>query len=54
MRTVMVASEALPFVKVGGLADVVAALSRTLAKTNVNVRVVIPLYCRVKQHPHFK
>lgn len=54
MRTVMVASEALPFVKVGGLADVVAALSRTLAKKKVNVSVVIPLYSRVKEHPHFK
>ncbi len=33
-----------PFAKVGGLADVVAALSRALASRGHDVRVVLPLY----------
>jgi starch synthase len=41
---VMAASEMTPFVKEGGLGDVVYALSRTLASWGHDVRVVLPCY----------
>ena len=44
MRILMVASEAAPFAKTGGLADVVAALPRALARLGHAVDVVIPRY----------
>lgn len=44
LRILMVASEAAPFAKTGGLADVVAALSRALARLGHEVDVVIPRY----------
>lgn len=44
MRILMVASEAAPFAKTGGLADVVAALPRALARLGHSVDVVMPRY----------
>ncbi len=44
MRILMVASEAAPFAKTGGLADVVAALPRALARLGYSVDIVIPRY----------
>ena len=44
MRILMIASETAPFAKTGGLADVVAALPRALARLGHSVDVVIPLY----------
>ncbi|MEN8614553.1 glycogen synthase GlgA [Dehalogenimonas sp. THU2] len=40
----MAASEIVPFAKTGGLADVVGALSNTLANAGVKVNMVIPAY----------
>src|ERR1043165_7023175 len=40
----MVASEAVPFAKTGGLADVVGALPRALARLGHEVEVVMPRY----------
>ncbi|AGI66677.1 glycogen synthase GlgA [Octadecabacter antarcticus 307] len=44
MNLLFVASECAPFVKTGGLADVIGAVSKSLATTGVNVRVLIPAY----------
>jgi starch synthase len=44
MRVLMIASEAAPFAKTGGLADVVAALPRALARLGHAIDVVIPRY----------
>ncbi|ADR35517.1 glycogen/starch synthase, ADP-glucose type [Oceanithermus profundus DSM 14977] len=44
MRVVHVAAEALPFVKVGGLADVLGSLPRALAATGVRSTVLLPRY----------
>ncbi len=44
MRMLMVASEALPFAKTGGLADVLGSLPRALQRLGHHVDVVIPRY----------
>lgn len=44
LRVLMVASEAAPYSKTGGLADVVAALPRALAALGHQVTVVVPRY----------
>ena len=40
----MVASEAVPLAKTGGLADVVGALSRELVRLGHDVKLVLPRY----------
>ena len=44
MEVLFVASECFPFVKTGGLADVVGSLPSELLKLGVDARVVIPKY----------
>ena len=44
MNILMVSSEAVPFSKSGGLADVLGALSPALAKKGESVRVFMPMY----------
>ena len=44
-----IASECYPFVKTGGLGDVLYALPRALAKQNCDVRVIIPRYRCIPQ-----
>ena len=50
MKILMVASEAAPFAKTGGLADVLGALPAALAERGEQVAVVIPAY-RQNQYP---
>lgn len=44
LKVLYVASEAVPFVKTGGLADVAGSLPKELKAQGVDVRVVIPKY----------
>ena len=48
MRILFVASEALPYAKTGGLADVIEALPRALVKVGHEVAVFLPRYRGVK------
>ncbi len=47
MKILFVASEAVPFVKTGGLADVVGALAPVLAGNGHDVRVIIPEFSAI-------
>lgn len=46
MKLLFVASECAPFVKTGGLADVVGALPGALAAHGADVRVLLPRLSR--------
>jgi starch synthase len=48
MHVLFAASETVPFIKTGGLADVVGELPLSLAKQGVKVSVVIPKYSSIK------
>ena len=48
MKVLFVASEASPFIKVGGLGDVMGGLPKELVKKGVDARVIIPLYSAIK------
>ena len=47
MKILFTSSECVPFIKTGGLADVVGALAPVLAKKGHDVRVVLPLYTAI-------
>lgn len=49
MRILFAASEAVPFCKTGGLADVVGALSKVLHQHGHDVRLVLPRYQDIDQ-----
>lgn len=51
MKILMVAPESVPFIKVGGLADAVGALSHSLSSRGHDVRIVLPKYHHLK---HFE
>ena len=48
MKILYAASEANPFAKSGGLADVAGALPKALVKDGVDARVIMPLYGDLK------
>lgn len=50
MKILFVASEMEPFVKIGGLADVIGTLPRRLASLGCDVRVVLPYYRTVNEN----
>ena len=50
MKNVLfVASECVPFIKTGGLADVVGSLPKCFNKDEFDVRVIIPKYMCMKE-----
>ena len=48
-KILFVASEAVPFIKTGGLADVMGALPKELAAKGMDVRLVIPKYSLIDE-----
>ncbi|MDF2839329.1 MAG: hypothetical protein K0Q99_100 [Clostridia bacterium] len=48
-RVLYVASEAVPFIKTGGLADVAASLPKELRKLGIDIRVVMPKYKNIPE-----
>ncbi len=48
-KILFVASECVPFVKTGGLADVVGSLPKSIDKRQFDVRVIIPNYHAIKE-----
>ena len=48
MQVLFVASECAPFVKTGGLADVIGAVPKALAAEGVRVRILLPRYPALK------
>ncbi|NJP40759.1 glycogen synthase GlgA [Oscillospiraceae bacterium HV4-5-C5C] len=48
LKVLFVSSEVVPFVKVGGLADVAGSLPQALSARGVDIRVIMPLYRPVK------
>ena len=50
MRILFAASEAVPFCKTGGLADVAGSLPQALAKAGNEVEVILPLYQKVSDN----
>jgi starch synthase len=49
MKVLFAASEAHPFIKVGGLGDVAYALPKALRKLGVDARVIIPKYASIPE-----
>ena len=47
-KVLFIASEAVPFIKTGGLADVVGSLPKCFDKRYFDVRVMIPKYLCIK------
>ena len=47
LKVLYIASEAVPFIKTGGLADVAGSLPKALKKQGVDVRVVMPKYGKI-------
>ena len=55
MRIVLAASEAAPYIKTGGLADVMQALPAALTKyRDVETNLFLPLYSKIKNNPEFQ
>lgn len=50
MKVLFVASEAVPFIKTGGLADVAGSLPKALQQKGVDVRVIVPKYGAIPDH----
>ena len=49
LKVLMVSSEVEPFAKTGGLGDVVGSLPKALNQSNINARVIMPLYGKINQ-----
>ena len=48
-KILFAASEGVPFIKTGGLADVVGALPKGIDKEQYEIRVIMPKYMCMKQ-----
>lgn len=53
LKIIFASSEALPYVKTGGLADVSAALPAALRRKGGSITSFLPLYSQIDQSKHF-
>ena len=53
-KVLFIASECVPFIKTGGLADVVGSLPKCFDKKYFDVRVVLPKYMCMKEEYKIK
>lgn len=49
LKILMAASEVVPYIKTGGLADVIGSLPRALTEEGCDVRVVLPYYSAIER-----
>lgn len=49
IKVLLVSSEAAPFAKIGGLADVVGSLPKDLNQNGCDARIIMPLYQMIKK-----
>ena len=49
MKIAMIGSESNPYIKTGGLADVIYSLSREMVETGEDIAVILPLYNQVRK-----
>ena len=52
MKVLFIAAEAAPFIKTGGLGDVIGALPKYMKKEGVDARVVMPLYSKIDRQKY--
>ncbi len=52
MKVLFIAAESAPFVKTGGLGDVIGSLPKALKKEGVDARVVLPLYSSINREKY--
>lgn len=50
VKILFAAAEATPFIKTGGLADVIGALPKVLSEKGHNVKVIMPKYAKIPAH----
>ncbi len=50
LKILMVASEAYPFAKTGGLADVVSSLSKSLTEQGNDIKIILPRYYNIDKN----
>ena len=53
MKVLLIGAECAPFVKVGGLADVLGALPKYISRQGVNAATVVPLYQSIDREQFF-
>ena len=49
MKVLYVVSEAVPFIKTGGLADVAGSLPKALVAEGIDARVILPKYSNIPE-----
>lgn len=52
MKVAFIASECFPYVKTGGLGDVVGSLPKAIAEKGIDVKLFLPLYSGIKKDQH--
>ncbi|MFC4368314.1 glycogen synthase GlgA [Citroniella saccharovorans] len=54
MKVFYICSEATPFIKTGGLADIAGSLPKELKRKDIDISVVMPLYSKIKYNLEYQ